>query len=83
MSPTPSNETRASLPQAVAAGTLALFQAIALILATKFLLLLALSGAFWLANEAMEHRDAMSLSIVVAYCVLTIGPLSWLYVKGK
>lgn len=58
---------------------LSALQAIAMTVAVRFLLLLALIGAFYLATEAMSQQTNLSLYILIAYCLLTVAPLVWLY----
>lgn len=54
---------------------MAMFGAISRILAARFLLLLALIGAFVLAIMAMQAQTTASIWILVSYCLLTIAPL--------
>lgn len=60
---------------------LGVFQAIARILAVRFLLLLSLTGAFVLALGAMERQSWTGLAIMATYCLLTLIPLVWIEVS--
>lgn len=64
----------------IAIGT---FRAIAILLATRALILLALLGAFVLAVMAMMAGTQMHLWVLIAYCGLTIGPLVGVELFGK
>ena len=61
---------------AVSAAMLGAMRAIALILATRLLLLLSLGGAFWLGCVAMNKESYMALGILIAYASLTVLPLT-------
>ena len=60
-----------------------MFQVFSRILAVRFLLFLALIGAFVLALQAMSFQTNPAIAVLVSYCVLTVGPLVWLEVRGK
>jgi hypothetical protein len=62
---------REKLPAAI----LAVFKAIAMVLAPRLQLLLALIGAFVLALLAMQWQSNIGLAILAAYCALTVIPL--------
>jgi hypothetical protein len=57
------------------AQVLAVVIALCRVLAVRFLLFLSLIGAFVLALEAMQRQTLPALAVLVAYSVLTIGPL--------
>lgn len=56
-------------------GTLA---AIAAVLATRLLLLLAILGGFVLAVLALRNGSPQALATTIAYAVLVVLPLTWL-----
>jgi hypothetical protein len=60
------------------AQTLGVIAAIAGLTATRLLLLLAVSGAFYLATIAARSQSNASLFVMVAYAVLIVLPLVWL-----
>ena len=61
----------------------AVFAAIAKVLAVRLQLLLSLIGAFVLALGAMRSQDWPGLSVLIAFCGLTILPLVWLEYSGR
>ena len=63
------------------AQVLAVIIALCRVLAVRFLLFLSLIGAFVLALEAMSLQTMAALAILVAYSVLTLGPLVILEVR--
>jgi hypothetical protein len=62
---------------------LAVFQAIATVLAIRLQLLLALLGAFVLAIMAMRDPSYLALAVLLVYSGLTVIPLVWLAWPGK
>lgn len=60
------------------AQTLGVIAGIAGLTATRVLLLLAVSGAFYLANIAATTQSYPSLAVLIAYAVLIVLPLVWL-----
>lgn len=68
----PSDSVRVN--RAILAG----LEAIGAVIFPRVLLLLALSGAFVLSLYAMAWQSNIGLAILIAFSVLTIGPLSWL-----
>lgn len=62
---------------------LPVFSALAAILAVRLFLLFAIVGAFILAQAALSDQTSHGLSILIAYCSLTILPLVWLDIQSK
>lgn len=62
---------------------LAAFRVLALVLAVRFMLVLALAGTFTLALLAMDRQTALSAVITVSFAVLTLGPLVYLEVRNR
>lgn len=58
---------------------LAVMSSIAMILATRTILLLAVAGAFFLAHQAAGSGEVMGLWVSAAYGALVVCPLVWLY----
>lgn len=58
------------------------FQAIATILAVRFILLLAVVGGFILAVMAMQSQTTQSIGLLISYATLTVLPLVWLDRNG-
>jgi hypothetical protein len=54
------------------------FNALALVLSVRIMLLLALSGGFFLAVTAMQRQTPISVIVLVAYALLVIGPAAFL-----
>lgn len=54
------------------------FQALALVLSIRIMLLLALAGGFFLAVVAMDRQTVISVVVLVAYALLVIGPAAFL-----
>lgn len=73
------------VPQKPSAADLinANFSAIARILAVRLQLLLALIGAFVLAEGAMASQSNAGLLVLIAWAVLTIMPLVFLEYSGR
>jgi hypothetical protein len=69
----------AAVNAGVRAGQIGAFQAVASVLAVRFLLLLALLGGFALAFLALRAGTPQAAGVLVAYAVLVIIPLVWLY----
>jgi hypothetical protein len=51
------------------------------IIAVRFLLFLALIGAFVLALQAMDKQTNPAIIVLVSYCLLTLGPLVALEIR--
>lgn len=82
--PAPTPTTSMARPSRKDSILLAVFQAIAKVLAIRVLLLLSLTGAFTIAMEAMDKQSWTGLAILATYCLLTLIPLVWLEVgKGR
>lgn len=62
---------------------MAILDTIRRVLATRVLMLLALCGAFWLANRAIDATDAKALYVLIAYCCLTILPLVFIELAAR
>lgn len=62
---------------------IAAFTGLGYALSARALLLLSLLGAFVLARTAMENQTAPSLAVLVAYCVFTVVPFTWLEVRRR
>lgn len=60
---------------------LAVIVALTRVLAVRFLLFLSLCGAFVLAIEAMQRETIPALAVLVAYALLTLGPLVALEIR--
>lgn len=54
------------------------FRALAMVLSVRIMLLLALSGGFYLATVAMERQSIIAVVVLVAYALLVIGPAAFL-----
>jgi hypothetical protein len=74
---------RPQTPSPLPGQVLAAFRALALVLAVRFMLVLALAGTFTLALLAMDHQTIISAAITVAFAVLTLGPLVYLEVRNR
>ena len=59
----------------------AVLTAIAAVLAARFLLLLAALGAFTLALLTVGNPDAMKLAVNVAFDLLVLIPVTYLYLQ--
>lgn len=66
-----------------AAQTLEAFRVLARVLSVRALLLLALAGTFVLSLMAMQQGTPLSLALVVAFSMLTVGPLAALEWRGR
>lgn len=77
-----SREIAERVAEVVQAGTRAsaagVFHAVASLLAVRFLLLLALLGAFALAFLALRNGTYEAGGVLIAYCALVLLPLVWL-----
>lgn len=60
-----------------------MFTVFSRILAVRFLLFLSLIGAFVLALQAMDRGTIPSISVLIAYSLLTIAPIVFLEIRGK
>lgn len=65
------------------AAIIAVLQAIAVILAVRLFLLLAVIGSFILAYSGLPATDNHSLWVLGIYCVFTVLPLVWLDMKTR
>lgn len=68
---------------AALAQTAATYQVVAKVLAVRSQLLLALIGAFTLAMYAMSWQSTAGLFLLIAWCLLTIMPLTLLEWSGR
>jgi hypothetical protein len=57
--------------------------AIGMVLGSRLLLVMAVTGAFVLAMCAMREPSVLGLSIVGAFCVLTVIPLVMLDIRTR
>ena len=62
---------------------LSVFKAIGIVLAVRFFLFLSLLGSFVLSLIAIYDKNLASLLVLIAYSLLTTGPLVLLEWKGK
>jgi hypothetical protein len=62
---------------------LPVFGALAAILAVRLFLLLAIIGAFVIAQMAMDDMTNHGLYVLIGYCGFTVIPLCWLDTYGK
>lgn len=60
---------------------MAVLSAMAAMLAARFLLLLAAVGAFLLAYQSLQTPTTMTLAITIAYDLLVVVPLVYLYLN--
>ena len=58
-----------------------MFTVFSRIIAVRFLLFLALIGAFVLALQAMDRGTIPAIAVLIAYCLLTVSPLVVLEVR--
>jgi hypothetical protein len=58
---------------------IAVLTAISAILASKFLLLLAVVGGFALAFKAVQDPDILKIAICGVYYLGVVGPVAYLY----
>lgn len=65
------------------AEILDMFTVFARILSARFLLFLALIGAFVLALDAMREQTIPAIAVLVSYSLLTIGPLVGIELRGR
>lgn len=70
-------QAQSRINQQVLAVTIALTR----VLVVRFLLFLSLIGAFVLAIGAMHRETLPALAVLVAYALLTTGPLVWLEIR--
>lgn len=68
---------RIARDRAVNVRMMSLLKTVSLVLAGRFLLLLALLGAFVLATMAVQAQSWISLAILAAFCGLVLCPLIW------
>lgn len=57
------------------------FTALAAVLAVRLFLLLAITGAFILAEKTLS--DTSGIWVLIAYCTFTILPLVWMDIHSK
>lgn len=67
---------QASMAASVTGAALGVLQAISIVLAVRVLLLLTLSGGFFLSVLAMDHQTAISVFVLMAYSLLVILPVA-------
>ena len=67
------------LPEAVL-GTL---RAVAMVLAARFLIVMALAGTFVLALMAMQNQTPTGVYLTVAFALLTLAPLVFMEVRQR
>ena len=67
------------LPESV----MAVFRVVALVLAVRLMVVMALVGTFTLALIAMDKATVLHTATVVAFAVLTLGPLVYLEVRNR
>jgi hypothetical protein len=80
--PTEAKPSTPSRPEFLAQMT-AVLMGIAAVAAARVLLLLALTGSFFLTWQAMTQSTLMSLAAMTSFNVLVVLPLCWLaYQKG-
>lgn len=72
--PTPSR-----LPPAVLGG----FRAVAMVLAVRYLMVMALAGTFTLAVMAMQNQTLIGLGLTIAFALLTLAPLAVIDVRQR
>jgi hypothetical protein len=60
-----------------------MFTVFSRILAVRFLLFLSLIGAFVLALQAMDRQTIPAIAVLVGYCLLVLGPLVALEIRGR
>ena len=65
-------------PSRVSEAVLGALRAIAMVLAVRVLLVLALAGSFALAVMAMVNQSPLSLGLTVAFALLSLAPLVYL-----
>jgi hypothetical protein len=80
--PTPpkpvSHETEFQHRSAWKAGMIGAFNALAIILAVRLILLVAVIGAFYLTVIAIDRPDPWRMAALAIYCVVTVIPTVWL-----
>jgi len=59
------------------------FNALALVLAVRLIVLIAIFGAIGLGWLAMERPDPYRIAVLGAYLLGTVVPLIWLAARGR
>jgi ABC-type polysaccharide/polyol phosphate export permease len=77
------SQTTTETPKADSISLLAIYEAIAAILAIRLFLLLAIVGAFVLGVMTVKSEDDHSLWTLAIYCAFTIIPLVFLDRKER
>lgn len=70
---------RTGIPEAIVAA----FAALGYALSARLILTLSLIGAFALGVMAMQEPSILKLSVMIAYCSLTVIPCAGLEIFGK
>lgn len=70
-------------PSRVPEQMLAVLRVVAMVLAVRLLLLLALGGTFTLALMAMAWQTPIGLATTIAFALLTLPPLVWMEVRSR
>jgi hypothetical protein len=60
------------------AGVLGAINVLAIVLAVRLILLIAIVGAFYLTVIAIREPDLLRLAALGIYSVIIVGPLTWL-----
>ena len=83
--PVESEIPKSTSPQSnpVLVEVIAVLTAISAILASKFLLLLAISAGFVLALMAMSDPNNFKIGILVVWCIGIVLPTAYLYWRGS
>jgi hypothetical protein len=78
--PTPPSQPSAEFQHRAAwkAGVIGAFNALAIILAVRLILLVAVIGAFYLTVIAIDRPDPWRMAALAIYCVVTVIPTVWL-----
>jgi hypothetical protein len=69
--------------QSISEAMLAAFSALGFAVSARFLLFLAMFGAFALAVMAMLSRQTISLVVLGLWCAMTVLPLIWLEINSR
>jgi hypothetical protein len=76
--PSVSRETEFQHRSAWKAGVIGAFNALAIVLAVRLILLVAIVGAFYLTVIAIDRPDPWRMAALAIYCVVTVIPTVWL-----
>jgi len=79
----PTTQTKSNVLLDTFNSLLPVFGALASILAIRFYLLLAIIGAFILAQAAMLDATFHGMWTLIAYCAFTVIPLVYLDIQSK